>query len=153
MGRIKQERCVRIGRSPRLMWQPRAMTSESTHARYDRIHKELRAEELARFGEVRLPWIAFPGMHPFHIHWRMGEGEGHLNVLALHASTQSIPERIAQLRGSGVPADWVWWAWERIAAIDPELLDPPCDPYDLSFEELRDVLVGHGIEVVGEPER
>lgn len=129
------------------------MTGESTEARYERICKQLRAEELARFGEVRLPWIAFPDMHPFHIHWRMGVGEGHMATLGIHAALQTIPERIAQLRQYGVPADWVWWAWERIAAIDPQLIDPPCDPYHLSFEEVRDVLVGHGIEVVGEPER
>lgn len=129
------------------------MTSESPHARYERINKQLQGEELARFGEVRLPWIAFPGMHPFHIHWRMGAGESLMEVLRYHHSMLSIPERIAQLRQHGVPADWVWWACERIAWMDPALQGETLDAYDFSFEEVRDVLVGHAIEVVGVPER
>ena len=126
---------------------------QSTQAQKERINKQLREEEFAPFGEVRLPWVALPGMHPFYMHWCMGEAESHMAMLSLHASRQTIPERIAQLRRYGIPADWVWWAWERIAALDPQLIDPPCDPYDLSFEEVRDVLVGHGIELVGEPEK
>lgn len=27
---------------------------------------------------VEPPWIAFPGVHPYEIHWRMGAGESHL---------------------------------------------------------------------------
>lgn len=65
MGLAKRESCLRVGRARPVMWQPRGMARKSTQARKERINKQLREEELARLGQVRLPWVAFPGMNPF----------------------------------------------------------------------------------------
>ena len=100
-----------------------------------------------------MPWVAYPGMHPFHIHWRMGEGEGHLVLLEARATAQSDSERAEVLRRTPVPADWAWWASERIEVFEAALLDPTFDTLDFSFEEVRDALATQGIEVVGMPEK
>lgn len=111
------------------------------------------AEERRLHGHVRLPWVAFPDVHPFHIAWRMGAGESHLMLLAHDAQGRSMEERRAGVIAAGaVPADWAFWVaeWLELPGANE---DPDLGPYALAFDEVRDALTAIGVRVAGEPER
>ncbi|MBX3273140.1 MAG: hypothetical protein KF729_22945 [Sandaracinaceae bacterium] len=108
-------------------------------------------DERRRHGRVRLPWVAFPGMHPFDLGWRMGAGETHLILLAHDAGDRSLEARRAEVIAAGpVPADWAFWVAERLE-LPGTADDPDLGPYALAFDEVRDALAALGIDVGGEP--
>ena len=110
------------------------------------------ASEVAAHGAVRLPWVAFPGVDPFSIAWRMGAGEGHIMMLGRVPPSLTNEQRLAQVIASGpVPADWAWWAAEWIGELEGETEDATFGFYDLPFPDVRARLEARGVGVIGEP--
>ncbi len=106
--------------------------------------------ELNAHGKVRAPWVVLPGVHPFDIAWRMGQGESHLLVwgrwLAAYAPAEAWSQALVALKQSApVPADWAHWTLEATG------LSTEDDAYDHSFEDARKRLSEVGLEVTGEP--
>lgn len=109
-------------------------------------------EERRLHGRVRLPWEAFPDMHPFDIGWRMGSGESHLVLLLHDAQGRSLDERRAEVIAAGpVPAEWAFWVAEFLA-LPGATEDPTFGGYALAFDEVRDALAAIGVRVIGEPD-
>lgn len=106
------------------------------------------AAEVHTHGEVRLPWVAFPGLHPLDIRWRMGAGEWHLMLFSAFDEGRTREQRRAQILAAGlVPADWAWWVAGHL-----ELLPDERGPYEVPFEEIVAALASAEVEVTGEPE-
>ncbi len=88
--------------------------------------------EIADWSEVRPPYIAFPGIDPFDIGWRMGAGEWHVMVWS-HWWTSSYPDeasRLAYFRHHPPPTEWLCWS---ATAIWPEMDDDVGDDVDEDF--------------------
>jgi hypothetical protein len=101
--------------------------------------------EVDEWGEVRPPYAAYPGTHPFDIGWRMGAGEWYLMVFA-HWWAAAVPHeesRLAYLRRHPPPTQWLSWAatavWPELADGDDD--DGDGDPDDVAVRRLVD----HGI--------
>lgn len=113
----------------------------------DEILAGLLADEVRTHGSVRPPWIAFPGVHPFDIAWRMGAGETHVMLWGRWVEGRPAREvTTAIVRHGPVPADWSWWA---AGALD--CAGDAAEIYDVPFEDVRARLLDAGIEVAGLP--
>jgi hypothetical protein len=98
--------------------------------------------ELSDWGEVRPPYVAFPGIDPFHIAWRMCAGEWHIMVWS-HWWSQSHrdePSRLAYFRRHPPPTQWLYWS---ATAIWPEMDDDDVGD-DFGGPAVRQ-LASHGI--------
>lgn len=85
--------------------------------------------EIADSGQVRPPYLAFPGVGPFDIGWRMGSGEWHIMVWS-HWWAASRPDeasRLAYFHQHPPPAAWLQWS---ATAVWPELDEEVDDPDD-----------------------
>jgi len=84
------------------------------------------ASEVADWGEVRPPYVAFTGIDPFDIGWRMGAGEWHIMVWShwWDAAHPDEPSRLAYFRAHPPPVDWLHWTatavWPELADFDEE---------------------------------
>jgi hypothetical protein len=108
---------------------------------------EILADEIRTHGSVRPPWVAFPGVHPFDIAWRMGAGETHVMLWRAWAAGRTVSETTAVIaRYGAVPADWSWWAADALDCI----VDAD-DIYDVPFEDVRGKLADAEIAVAGVP--
>lgn len=117
-------------------------TQEERVRRRDAITAGSLGEELAQFGTVRMPWVAMPGVHPFSIHWRMGFGEGHMDVVWAWWKKPTPQQREDAVRAAGpVPADWAEWAATFVGAIGGQD-EPPLD-------EVKALLAARNIPVTG----
>ena len=113
----------------------------------DEILARLLADEIRTHGSVRPPWVAFPGVHPFDIAWRMGAGETHMMLWSRWIEGRSATEVTAAVARHGpIPADWSWWVAEATGVI----VDAD-DLYDVPFEDVRGRLADAGIAVAGVP--
>ena len=115
------------------------------------------ADEIRTHGAVRPPYVAFPGVHPFDVFWRMGAGESHVMALSRARSSLGIAERDVVVKRSGaVPADWVWWVADWLALFPEDASDAEASEtfgaYDHAFDDVRARLATRGISVTGEPE-
>jgi hypothetical protein len=113
----------------------------------EEILAELLADEIRTHGSVRPPWVAFPGVHPFHIAWRMGAGETHVMLWRMWAEGRPASELTAVIARPGpVPADWSWWVADAL-----DYVVDAADIYDEAFENVRAKLADAGIAVDGVP--
>jgi hypothetical protein len=85
------------------------------------IHERL-AEEVARHGAVRPPWIFAPEMSAFHIFWRMGEGEDQMRLWQTWAAEQTAAAITEVIRRYGpVPEEWAPFAAEETGVLGPHV--------------------------------
>jgi len=99
-------------------------------------------DEVAVWGEVRPPYLAFPDIDPLDIGWRMGAGEWHIMVWS-HWWDSSHPNeagRLGYFRRHPPPAAWTFWV---AAAIWPEQAEDIDDEDDIGPAVRR--LAEHGI--------
>jgi hypothetical protein len=76
------------------------------------------------------PWLAFPGLEPESMGWRMGAGETHLYELNVFLSHCSAEERVAYVEKYPEPQGWAgWYSGEGLVIEGARLFEIP--------EELR----------------
>ncbi|MFO0968349.1 MAG: hypothetical protein U0793_22570 [Gemmataceae bacterium] len=100
------------------------------------------ASYVEKYGAVPPPWIAVPDTHPYDICWRMGAGEGYLDVFRRWWDSQNLeePERIGYFRKWPPPPRWLAWLIGAIWGIEPEedeeVEDAAYAPYFARLEAL-----------------
>jgi hypothetical protein len=84
----------------------------------DRLLEDAVRGELAEWGVVRPPYLAFPGIDPYDIGWRMGAGEWHIMVWSRWwgASHPDEESRLAYFRHHPPPPPWLAWTASAIWA-------------------------------------
>jgi hypothetical protein len=111
----------------------------------DEILDAIMATEVAEHRAIRPPWVAFPGVHPFDIAWRMGAGETHLLLWWHWSQGRTRAEIVGTITNYGdVPADWACWAAEAagLRVVDYE-------SEETQFDAARSRLATVGISVDG----
>lgn len=97
---------------------------------------------VAEFGEVPPPWAYFPRIHPAHIHWRMGQGEGYLELFRVWAASLhwSFDDGVGYVRRWDPPSSWLDWV---IRFLWPEdFTDDVLEPSDEHFARLETLGLG-----------
>jgi hypothetical protein len=81
----------------------------------DWIESEI-ARAIDKYGDVPPLWIIFPDEHPYSICWRMGYGEGYVEMWGQWWQQQNWNEfqRITYFRQWTPPYAWLEWTIEAI---------------------------------------
>lgn len=98
---------------------------------------------MAEWGEVRPPYVEFPGVDPFGIGWRMGASEWHIMVWShwWQESPRDEESGLAYFRRHLPPTEWLYWS---ATAVWPELADEVDEDEDYGGRAVRR-LAEHGI--------
>ncbi|TKD12401.1 hypothetical protein [Polyangium fumosum] len=81
------------------------------------LERELRAQ--GRTSPLP-PWLRYPAIPRYSIHWRMGNGESYLMAWWQWAKGRSAEEKTAYFRQfAPTPVEWVDWVGMQIR-VDPE---------------------------------
>jgi hypothetical protein len=86
----------------------------------DSIQPEV-ASYVEHYAAVPPPWVVFPSTHPYDICWRMGAGEGYLDVFRRWWGSQNLDEeqRIRYFREWPPPPRWLEWVIGAIWEVEP----------------------------------
>ena len=106
-------------------------------------------ELVAEYGAVPPPWFMFPDTHPYSLFWRMGDGEGHLEVFDAWWAQQKDQldegQRVDYFRQWPPPPRWITWMLDVIWDIEPWESDDP-DPFDYAPYFARSEALGFGTQ-------
>lgn len=80
------------------------------------------------------PWLAFPGLEPADLAWRMGAGETHLYNLEIYFRYFSPEEWATYLSKYPEPPGWVgWYSGCGLKVEDSEFFELPEEPRTHTF--------------------